>query len=152
MVCSPGNASSVVGNFRRLAAASGLFSSQTLPKSRICQNRHIVNWPSAQPELVTATGVSLFALVGLFGLEMYPNLVFGNPGAANSLPFGNAASSRKTLAILLTIAMIGTPIGLAFIVSIKNLRKSQLWSEDFTAKLFCNVEFWLERLPKLMDS
>jgi hypothetical protein len=28
----------------------------------------------------------------------------------------------------------------------KYLRKSQLWSEDFTAKLFCNVEFWLERI------
>jgi len=27
---------------------------------------------------------------------------------------------------------------------------SQLWSEDFTAKLFCKVEFWLERLPKLI--
>ncbi len=27
---------------------------------------------------------------------------------------------------------------------------SPLWSEDFTAKLFCNVEFWLERLPKLI--
>jgi hypothetical protein len=25
----------------------------------------------------------------------------------------------------------------------KFLRKSQLWSQDFTAKLFCNVEFWL---------
>ena len=24
---------------------------------------------------------------------------------------------------------------------------SQLWSADFTAKLFCNVEFWLERRP-----
>ena len=32
----------------------------------------------------------------------------------------------------------------------KFLRKSQLWSEDFTAKLFYNVEFWLERLPKLI--
>jgi hypothetical protein len=32
----------------------------------------------------------------------------------------------------------------------KLLRKSQLWSEDFTAKLFCNVQFWLERLPKLI--
>jgi len=32
------------------------------------------------------------------------------------------------------------------------LRKSQLWSEDFTAKLFCNVEFWLERLPKLVGT
>ena len=33
----------------------------------------------------------------------------------------------------------------------KFLRKSQLWSQDFTAKLFCNVEFWLERLPKLIE-
>jgi hypothetical protein len=32
----------------------------------------------------------------------------------------------------------------------KYVRKSQLWSEDFMAKLFCNVEFWLERLPKLI--
>ncbi len=33
----------------------------------------------------------------------------------------------------------------------KFLRKSQLWSFDFTAKLFCNVEFWLERMPKLIE-
>jgi hypothetical protein len=32
----------------------------------------------------------------------------------------------------------------------KFLRKSQLWSQDFTAKLFCNVEFWIERLPKMV--
>jgi len=30
------------------------------------------------------------------------------------------------------------------------LRKSQLWSQEFTAKLFCNVEFWIERLPRLL--
>jgi hypothetical protein len=33
----------------------------------------------------------------------------------------------------------------------KFLRKSQLWSQDFTAKLFCNVEFWIERLSKLIE-
>ena len=27
---------------------------------------------------------------------------------------------------------------------------SPLWPEDFTAKLFCNVECWLERLQKLV--
>jgi hypothetical protein len=32
----------------------------------------------------------------------------------------------------------------------KILPKSQLWSGDFTAQLFCNVEFRLERLPKLI--
>jgi hypothetical protein len=32
----------------------------------------------------------------------------------------------------------------------KFLRKSQLWSQDFTSKLFCNVEFWIDRLPRLI--
>jgi hypothetical protein len=34
----------------------------------------------------------------------------------------------------------------------KYLRKSQMWSQDFTAKLFCKVEFWLERLPVLIEA
>jgi hypothetical protein len=34
----------------------------------------------------------------------------------------------------------------------KYLRKSQLWSQDFTPKLFCDVEFWLERLPQLIEA
>jgi hypothetical protein len=34
----------------------------------------------------------------------------------------------------------------------KFLRKSQLRSQDFTAKLFCNVEFWIERLAKLIEA
>jgi hypothetical protein len=28
----------------------------------------------------------------------------------------------------------------------KFLRKSQLWSQEFTAKLFCNVDFWVARV------
>ena len=42
-------------------------------------------------------------------------------------------------------AMPGTETGKP-----KSLRKSQLWWQDFTAKLFCNVEFWMERLPELI--
>jgi len=34
----------------------------------------------------------------------------------------------------------------------KFLRKSQLWSEEFTAKLFAGVEFWMERIPALLGS
>jgi hypothetical protein len=30
------------------------------------------------------------------------------------------------------------------------LRKSQLWSEEFTAKLFCNVEAWVDRMADLI--
>jgi len=34
----------------------------------------------------------------------------------------------------------------------KYLRNSQLCSQDFTAKLSCNVEFWIERVPKLIET
>jgi cytochrome d ubiquinol oxidase subunit II len=62
--------------------------------------------------------VAMIALMGLFGLEMYPNLVLSNPEPANSLTIHNAASSQKTLGIMLTIALTGVPIVLAYTVSI----------------------------------
>ena len=62
--------------------------------------------------------MAMLALMALFGLEMYPNLVFSNPEPANSLTIHNAASSHKTLGIMLTIALIGLPIVLAYTVSI----------------------------------
>jgi len=65
-----------------------------------------------------SSGVAMVALMGLFGLEMFPNLVLSNPGPANSLTVYNAASSPKTLGIMLTIALIGVPIVLAYTVSI----------------------------------
>jgi cytochrome d ubiquinol oxidase subunit II len=62
--------------------------------------------------------LAMIALMGLFGLEMYPNLVFSNPDPANSLSISNASSSTKTLGIMLTIALIGVPAVLAYTVSI----------------------------------
>jgi cytochrome d ubiquinol oxidase subunit II len=62
--------------------------------------------------------VAMLTLMGLFGLEMYPNLVFSNPEAAHSLNIHNAASSHKTLGVMLTIALIGVPVVLAYTVSI----------------------------------
>ena len=44
---------------------------------------------------------------------MFPNLVSSNPGPENSLTIHNAASSPKTLGIMLTIALSGVPIVLA---------------------------------------
>jgi cytochrome d ubiquinol oxidase subunit II len=61
---------------------------------------------------------AMIAMMTLFGLEMYPNLILSNPDAANSLTIHNAASSQKTLGIMLTIALIGVPIVLAYTVSI----------------------------------
>ncbi len=62
--------------------------------------------------------VAMIALMGLFGLEMYPNLVLSNPEAAHSLNIHNAASSHKTLGIMLTIALTGVPVVLAYTISI----------------------------------
>jgi cytochrome bd ubiquinol oxidase subunit II len=62
--------------------------------------------------------VAMLALMGLFGLEMYPNLVLSQPDPANSLNIYNAASSRQTLGIMLTIALVGVPIVLAYTTSI----------------------------------
>jgi cytochrome d ubiquinol oxidase subunit II len=62
--------------------------------------------------------VAMIALMGLFGLEMYPNLILSNPDTANSLTIHNAASSQKTLGVMLTIALIGVPVVLAYTVSI----------------------------------
>jgi cytochrome d ubiquinol oxidase subunit II len=62
--------------------------------------------------------VAMIALMGLFGLEMYPNLVLSNPIPANSLDIHNAASSPKTLAIMLTIALVGVPVVLAYTASV----------------------------------
>ena len=61
---------------------------------------------------------AMMALMGLFGLEMYPNLVLSNPTPAHSLTIHNASSSEATLAIMLTIAIIGVPVVMAYTLSI----------------------------------
>ena len=62
--------------------------------------------------------VAMISLMTLFGLEMFPNLVRSRPDPEHSLTIYNAASSPKTLGIMLTIAIIGVPIVLAYTVSI----------------------------------
>ena len=59
-------------------------------------------------------GIVMVALMGFFGLEMYPNLVLSNPEYARSLNIHNAASSQKTLGIMLTMALIGVRVVLAY--------------------------------------
>jgi cytochrome d ubiquinol oxidase subunit II len=61
---------------------------------------------------------AMIALMTLFGLEMFPNMVLSNPNPENSLTIYNAASSPKTLGIMLNIALIGVPIVLTYTVSI----------------------------------
>ncbi len=62
--------------------------------------------------------MSIVFLMGLFGFGMFPSLVYSNPNPQNSLTAYNAASSLKTLKVMLIIACLGMPGVLAYTVSI----------------------------------
>ncbi len=61
---------------------------------------------------------AMAGLMAIFGIGNYPYLVFSHPLPEHSLTAFNAASSPKTLGIMLTIALIGLPVVLAYSVSI----------------------------------
>jgi cytochrome bd ubiquinol oxidase subunit II len=61
---------------------------------------------------------AMAGLMAIFGVGMFPNLVYSVPEPTHSLTAYNAASSRKTLGIMLTIALIGVPVVLAYTTSI----------------------------------
>ena len=61
---------------------------------------------------------SMVALLATLGLGMYPNLLYSNPVAEYSMTIYNAASSEKTLGIMLIIAVLGMPMVIAYTVSI----------------------------------
>ena len=57
-------------------------------------------------------------MMATFGLTYFPNMVLSSPAAENSLTIYNAASTQKTLGIMLIIALIGVPLVLAYTASI----------------------------------
>jgi cytochrome d ubiquinol oxidase subunit II len=57
-------------------------------------------------------------MMATFGLTYFPNMVLSSPDPANSLTIYNAASSQKTLGIMLIIALLGVPLVLAYTASI----------------------------------
>ncbi|MBN2225846.1 MAG: cytochrome d ubiquinol oxidase subunit II [candidate division Zixibacteria bacterium] len=61
---------------------------------------------------------SMAALLALFGIGMYPNMILSRPMVDYSLTIYNAASSAKTLNIMLIIALLGMPLVIAYTISI----------------------------------
>jgi cytochrome d ubiquinol oxidase subunit II len=61
---------------------------------------------------------SMLLLLAVAALEAYPNLITSRPDPEHSLTIHNAASSQKTLMIMLIIACIGVPLVLAYTASI----------------------------------
>lgn len=58
--------------------------------------------------------IGMALMMATFGLTYFPYMVLSNPDPANSLTIYNAASTEKTLGIMLTIAIIGVPLVLAY--------------------------------------
>jgi cytochrome d ubiquinol oxidase subunit II len=65
-----------------------------------------------------SSAATIAALVFLFGVALFPNLVTSNPDPENSLTIYSAASSPRTLSIMLLIACIGLPFVLAYSAAI----------------------------------
>jgi cytochrome d ubiquinol oxidase subunit II len=61
---------------------------------------------------------AMAALMALFGIGMYPEMILSRPEVVNSLNIYNAASSDKTLGIMLIIACMGMPLVIAYTASI----------------------------------
>jgi len=65
-----------------------------------------------------SSSAAIGLLVALIGVGLYPNLLLASNAPANSLTIVNAASSSKTLGIMLIIAIIGVPLVLAYTAGI----------------------------------
>ena len=61
---------------------------------------------------------TMLLLMALFGLGMFPNMVYSTPDPTHSLTAYNAASTPMTLHIMTIIAAIGVPIVLTYTVTI----------------------------------
>lgn len=65
-----------------------------------------------------SSSASILALLALFAIGLFPNIVISNPNPEFSLTIYNASSSQKTLNIMLIMAIIGIPFVLAYTISI----------------------------------
>ncbi|MFA6572266.1 MAG: cytochrome d ubiquinol oxidase subunit II [Bacteroidota bacterium] len=65
-----------------------------------------------------SSSLSIVALLALFAIGLFPNIILSNPNPENSLNLYNAASSQKTLGIMLTFAIIGLPFVVGYTFSI----------------------------------
>jgi len=65
-----------------------------------------------------SSGATIAGLLALFGIGLYPTILISSTAAEFSLNIYNAASSERTLRIMLIIAAIGMPFVLAYTISI----------------------------------
>jgi cytochrome d ubiquinol oxidase subunit II len=92
-----------------LVALAGMLAIANIPRE-ITAGRFALGFLSS-----SFTVVSLLALVGI---GLYPHLLYSQPNPENSLHIYNAASSQRTLGIMLILAFIGMPFVLSYTIVI----------------------------------
>lgn len=75
---------------------------------------------------------SIAALISLFAIGIYPNLVPSNLNPEYSLTIYNGASSQKTLGIMFIIALIGVPFVLAYTAGIYWIFRGKIRPKDLS--------------------
>jgi cytochrome d ubiquinol oxidase subunit II len=78
--------------------------------------REIAHGHEGRAFLSSCAAMALLLL--LFGVGLFPNLVYSSPAVEHSLHIYNAASSQKTLGVMAIIAALGVPVVLAYTISI----------------------------------
>lgn len=74
----------------------------------------------------------IIALIFLFGVGIYPNMIVSSLGPEYNLTIVNAASSQKTLGIMLVIALMGMPCVVAYTVSIYWIFRGKVQLDKFS--------------------
>ncbi len=75
---------------------------------------------------------AIAALIALFGVGIYPNLIVSTLDPAFSLTIYNAASSQKTLGIMLFIALIGMPFVIGYTIAIYWIFRHKVKLDQFS--------------------
>jgi len=73
-----------------------------------------------------SSAAAMVCLMTLFGIGMFPHMVYSLPSPEHSLTLTNAASSQKTLGIMLIVALIGVPLVLTYTITIYRIFRGKV--------------------------
>ncbi len=73
-----------------------------------------------------SSAAAMVGLLSLFGIGMYPNIVYSTSNPAHSLVVYNASSSTGTLTTMLIIAGVGMPLVLGYTVAIYRIFRGKV--------------------------
>jgi cytochrome bd ubiquinol oxidase subunit II len=101
----------------RMTASPGWFAVPVFTALMFVHLAYQISRGREWPSFLSSCGV-IVGLMALLGVGMFPCLIYASPNPELSLTLHNAASSPKTLRIMLVFALIGMPLALAYTASV----------------------------------